>query len=194
MDRDNADKVARFLYEAGQLRRVARTGWWVAGLDNPESVAEHSFRTALLAGILAKLIGADREKTLTMALYHDIPEARINDLHKVAQVYFDSPTANMRAATDQAHSLPESLGKEMADLARELFEETSLEAKIVADADHLECLLTAKEYLERGFPVQDWIENNRAGLHTDLAKAIADAAMEATPSHWWKGLKISHKQ
>ncbi|MBI9077327.1 MAG: HD domain-containing protein [Desulfatibacillum sp.] len=193
MDKDSAQKIARFLYEAGQLRRVDRSGWWVAGVDNPESVAEHSFRTAVLAGILAKLMGADREKVLTMALYHDIPEARINDLHKVAQRYFDCPAANVNAATDQANSLPGEIGEEMASLARELFEETSLESRIVADADHLECLLTAKEYLQRGFPVQDWIENNLAGLHTELARAIAIAAIEAKPTDWWKGLKISHK-
>ncbi|SHK21247.1 putative hydrolases of HD superfamily [Desulfatibacillum alkenivorans DSM 16219] len=194
MDKGRAQKIARFLYEAGQLRRVDRSGWWVAGVDAPESVAEHSFRTAVLAGMLAKIIGANREKVLTMALYHDIPEARINDLHKVAQRYFDCPTANVRAAEDQADSLPSELGKEMADLARELYDESSLEAKIVADADHLECLLTAKEYLQRGFPVQDWIENNLAGLHTEAAREIAQAAMDAAPSDWWKGLKISHKQ
>ena len=176
------------------MRRVDRSGWWVAGVDAPESVAEHSFRTAVLAGIIAKIMGANREKVLTMALYHDIPEARINDLHKVAQRYFDCPAANVHAAIDQAQSLPWEMGEEMAGLARELFEETSIEAQIVADADHLECLLTAKEYLQRGFPVQDWIDNNLAGLHTDVAREIAEAAINVTPSDWWKGLKISHAQ
>lgn len=192
MDKTGANDIARFLYEAGQLRRVARSGWWVAGVEHPEDVADHSFRAAILAGMLAKLEGADREKVLLMALYHDLPEARINDLHKVAQGYFDCNSANVRAAEDQAQSLPEPFSGEMADLARELGEEASREAKIVADADHLECLFTAREYLELGYPVQDWIDNNRAGLHTRAAKDIADAAVSQTPSAWWKGLKITH--
>ncbi len=189
MDSADAKKIARFLYETGQLRRVDRSGWWVAGVTQPESVAEHSFRTAVLGGFLAKIIGADREKVFAMALYHDIPEARINDLHKVAQRYFDCTAANVKASREQADSLPPDLGGEMAELALELMEEKTLEAQIVADADHLECLLTAKEYLEMGVPVADWITNNLASLHTEPARVIAQAAIDATPSDWWAGLK-----
>ena len=43
-------------------KRVKRSGWWVAGIDDPESVAEHSYRTALLGYILASLEGADPTK------------------------------------------------------------------------------------------------------------------------------------
>ncbi|MBF0384955.1 MAG: HD domain-containing protein, partial [Candidatus Omnitrophica bacterium] len=35
--------------EAGLLKRVKRSGWWVAGIKDPESVAEHSFRCAVIA-------------------------------------------------------------------------------------------------------------------------------------------------
>ncbi len=192
MNEADAKNIARFLYEAGQLRRVDRSGWWVAGVPHPENVADHSFRTALLAGMLAKIMGADREKVLIMALYHDLPEARINDLHKVAQRYFDCAAANLKASQDQAKTLPEPFANEMADLAMELGEEITLEAQITADADHLECLFTAREYLELGYPVQDWIDNNRSGLHTQTAKDIADAAIAQVPSNWWKGLKITH--
>ncbi len=47
--------VGRFLYEAGTLKQTRRTGWWMAGVRDPESVAEHSWRTALIATIIAKL-------------------------------------------------------------------------------------------------------------------------------------------
>jgi len=72
--------IAKYVYEIGQLKRVKRSGWWVAGIDNPESVAEHSFRTALLGYILASLEGADPQKTAMICLFHDMGEARINDL------------------------------------------------------------------------------------------------------------------
>ena len=48
---EDLSAVARFLYEAGTLKQTKRTGWWMAGVRDPESVAEHSWRTALLASI-----------------------------------------------------------------------------------------------------------------------------------------------
>ncbi|GHJ99373.1 hypothetical protein SY2F82_11710 [Streptomyces sp. Y2F8-2] len=42
---EDLSAVARFLYEAGTLKNTARTGWWMVGVQHPESVAEHSWRT-----------------------------------------------------------------------------------------------------------------------------------------------------
>jgi putative hydrolases of HD superfamily len=39
MDMSN---IAKYLYEIGQLKRVKRSGWWMAEIVDPESVAEHS--------------------------------------------------------------------------------------------------------------------------------------------------------
>ncbi|TDU76018.1 HD domain-containing protein [Streptomyces sp. KS 21] len=41
---DDLSAVARFLYEAGTLKHTRRTGWWMAGVNDSESVAEHSWR------------------------------------------------------------------------------------------------------------------------------------------------------
>ena len=71
----------------GQLKRVKRSGWWIAGVENPESVAEHSFRTAAIAYLLAKLEGADAGRVTLMALFHDMGEARTNDLHRIVRRY-----------------------------------------------------------------------------------------------------------
>ncbi len=183
-------QFARFIHEAGQLKRVARSGWWAAGVKDPESVADHSFRTGIIARFLADLEGADAEKVLTMALFHDIPEARINDMHKVAQRYVDLDEAQNRAATEQAQSLPEPSGLHIADIFAEMTAMETLEARVAKDADHLECLFQAREYLALGHPVEDWIKNARQALHTASAKKIADAACDLAPYDWWRGLKI----
>jgi len=52
-------------------------------------VSQHSFRIAILGYILAALEGADPQKAAVMCLFHDTQEARVNDLHKVAQRYID---------------------------------------------------------------------------------------------------------
>jgi 5'-deoxynucleotidase YfbR-like HD superfamily hydrolase len=49
--------IARFLYEMGALKRLPRSGWLIAGVAAPESIAEHSFRTAILGWLLAHMEG-----------------------------------------------------------------------------------------------------------------------------------------
>ncbi len=56
-------------------------------------VTQHSFRTAILGYILASLEGANPPKTATLCLFHDTQEARVNDLHKVAQRFIDLDTS-----------------------------------------------------------------------------------------------------
>ena len=51
--------VLNFFAEAGLLKRVRRSGWWVAGIDDPESVADHSFRTAVIGFHMAYLEKVD---------------------------------------------------------------------------------------------------------------------------------------
>ena len=48
------EDIARFLLEIGVLKNVKRSGWWMAGVKDPETVAEHSYRTAIIGYFLAK--------------------------------------------------------------------------------------------------------------------------------------------
>lgn len=47
-------KIITFIFELVQLRRIKHEGWRLVGIDNPESVAEHSLRAAQIGYILAK--------------------------------------------------------------------------------------------------------------------------------------------
>ena len=197
-------EIAKYLYEIGQLKRVKRSGWWMAGIADPESVAEHSFRTAVLGYILASLEGADPQKTATMCLFHDTQEARTNDLHKLAQRYINldesetlafAEQALLRARLDavlaeQAERLPESMANALHSLMRDFEDQESPEARIARDADRLECLVQAREYQAQGYAdVQDWIDGCRASLKTEAARSLADECLQVEPSSWWQGLK-----
>jgi 5'-deoxynucleotidase YfbR-like HD superfamily hydrolase len=57
-----------FLYEIGLLKRYPRTGWSLAGVPEPESVAGHSFRASVVASVLAALEGADPQRAAFLAL------------------------------------------------------------------------------------------------------------------------------
>ena len=71
--------LVEFLHEMGQLERVRRSGWWLAGITLPESVADHVYRTSIIAWCLARLEGANVERVAAMALFHDAPEARLGE-------------------------------------------------------------------------------------------------------------------
>ncbi|GGP44124.1 hypothetical protein GCM10010214_16250 [Streptomyces abikoensis] len=42
---EHAKGTAGFLLEMGMLKRAKRSGWWIAGVKDPETIAEHSFRS-----------------------------------------------------------------------------------------------------------------------------------------------------
>jgi 5'-deoxynucleotidase YfbR-like HD superfamily hydrolase len=73
-------KWLEFAHIIGKLKSLVRTGWTRYDVRDPEDVADHSFRTALLALVLAKEAGVDAEKAVAMALVHDIGEAKIGDI------------------------------------------------------------------------------------------------------------------
>jgi len=182
--------LANFLYEVGLLSKVRRSGWWLAGVERPESVAEHSFRTAVIAYALALLEGADPERAAAMALFHDIHEARILDMHKVGQRYADWGLAEAGAIRAQLRAMPPRLGRAVGRYQAELQNQRTKEAVIARDADHLECLVRAREYQETGYKeVKDWIANSRKRLRTASAKRLARACIAARPQEWWEGLK-----
>ena len=182
--------IAKFLYEMGQLKRVKRSGWWIAGVKDPETVAEHSFRTAVIAYILAQLEGADPEKVVSMALFHDMAETRTNDAHRIVRRYVDWEGVDKKAVEDQSRRLPDNIGKRITSLISEFEKAASLDARIVRDADLLECLVQAREYQTLGYnDVGDWIFNAQAALKTESAKKIAAECLKTEPKEWWQGLK-----
>lgn len=72
-------KLAEFLLQAGRLKYLPRSGWVREGMPNPETVAEHSWRVALLAMILGEELDVDKNKLIKMALVHDLEEAETLD-------------------------------------------------------------------------------------------------------------------
>lgn len=182
------EDLVRFLFEVGQLKRVARSGWWMAGIRAPESVADHSFRCALLGYLLARREGSvDVARVTLMCLLNDLHEARINDLHKVGQAYLNYADAETKAFGDLVRPLPE--GPDLMELHAEFQREESPEARLARDADRLECAFQAREYEAAGCSAcRDWFENTRASLKTPVAQELFAALARADAHDWWRRL------
>lgn len=183
-------ELVKFMFELGQLKRVKRSGWWLINVKDPESVAEHSFRAAVIGYIIAKGEGADADKVLKMCLLQDICEARLNDMHKLGQRYVDFKTAERKAFGEQMTRLPEALSREWKGLFNEYHIDGSREGIIARDADLLECAFTAQEYIHSGHPeAKSWQENEKPLFRTGTAKQLFSTLVAEDPNSWWKGLK-----
>ena len=75
-------KQIAFVKQAEGLKAVLRETWGSDG--HRESTAEHSWRLALLAGLLATYFEVDMGKTLMMCLIHDLGELYIGDISAVS--------------------------------------------------------------------------------------------------------------
>lgn len=75
------DKDLDFLYEMGCIRFIQRTWKHFLNADF-QNLAEHHFRVAWIALMLAKLEKAQNaDKILKMALVHDLAESRTGDVN-----------------------------------------------------------------------------------------------------------------
>ncbi len=181
----DAREIVPFLHEAGHLKRSARQGWWIAGVQNPESVAEHSFRTAIVGYVIAMMEGADAERTATLCLFHDLPETRQGDIPSTGKRYV-SMASDTDVIRDQTAQLPAALAERIQSLIEEFEDRSTPEARCAKDADKLECLLQAREYLTQGYQdAQPWIDTMVDAVKTPSGKALANAALEVTPNAWW---------
>lgn len=181
---DDLSAVARFLYEAGTLKHTRRTGWWMAGIKDPESVAEHSWRTSLIASLIAKLEGADPARAAFLAVWHDTQETRTGDVNYVGKKY--APSGDPQAVTaDQTAGMPEALAAAIRDVVGEYEAKESPEAICARDADKLECLLQGIEYKAQGYEnAQRWIDNSRGRLVTETGQRLADELLGQGSLDW----------
>lgn len=190
MTEDGRDmrSVANLLYEAGHLKRVKRSGWWLAGIDRPESVADHSFRVAIIGIALACLEGADPYRIATLCLLHDLGEARTNDANAVAKKFIDMPSDAQLIRTIAAR-LPRSVADRLNDAAESLEQDDTLDAQIMRDADALECLIQAREYESVGVrAARSWTASSEARLSTNAARRLAAVCKDMDPTEWWESL------
>ena len=69
-----------FFKTSANLKKIHRQGWVdKLSLNNPESVADHSYSMAVMGMVLSDLENYDSEKILKMILLHDLAESEIGD-------------------------------------------------------------------------------------------------------------------
>jgi len=138
----------RFFGRAGQLKKEPRRGWVLKlGMEHPESVADHSFRVALMAMVYCDARGLDAEKAMKMALLHDLPEALVGDSIPGERAPKEKRRLESAAMRSLLRDLPPLIAKGYRAAWREFEEASSPEARLVRDLDKVEMAIQAREYL-----------------------------------------------
>ena len=176
--------VVDYLFEAGTLKRLPRTGWLNAGIKHPETIAEHSHRTALLGAILAVMEGADPARVALMGVLHDTQETRVGDIAYIGRRYLKAAD-NRDVTADQTAGAPPAVRDTLAAVVDEIETGETLEARVHRDADKLECLFQAIEYREQGNAnMQPFYDSMLAALRTRSAERIAREAVAGSSQRW----------
>jgi putative hydrolases of HD superfamily len=174
--------LINFLFEVGMLKKTPRTGYQFLG-SGKESVAEHSFRMALIGYLLSlQEPKADAMKTMLMCLFHDLHEARTGDHNYVNKRYVRIDEE--KAVQDLAKGLP--IRDEIVSLTREFSEGKSIEACISRDADQLDLIFSLKEEQDLGNAyAREWLHYAVKRLQTGSARKMAQEILVTDSTEWW---------
>ena len=122
-------KFIELMHLAERLKDTPRHSWTSQG--RRESVAEHSWRLALMAVFLKDdFPEADWEKVLTMAVLHDMGECFTGDIPAFEKTDEDRRTEYERLRAWCA-SLPKPYDSQTASLFQEMEELKTLESRVV---------------------------------------------------------------
>lgn len=175
-------KIINFLFEVGMLKKTPRTGYQFLG-SGQETVAEHSFRTAIIGYLLSlEEPDADPHKTTLMCLFHDLHESRTGDRNYVNKKYVHIDED--QAVLDMAKDLP--FGDTILSLIQEFNTGESLEACISNDADQLDLILELKRQKDLGNKyAEEWLYYAVQRLLTASGKEMAQEILKTDSTEWW---------
>jgi 5'-deoxynucleotidase len=143
----SARGVLRFIARSGRLKTEKRKGWVKKlGLSDPESVADHSYRTALMAMVISDSRGLDTEKAMRLALLHDLPEAIVGDAMPEERSGRLKTEVETKAMQELLKDLPPTFGRLYRGVWSDFVEGKSEEARLVRQLDKLEMAIQAWEY------------------------------------------------
>lgn len=155
--------LASLLDQVNLLKRLPRTGWLLAGVTDPESVAEHTCAVGLLALFLAETINSDPQgqgltgqldvgRVVALALIHDLAESVLTDLPKRTTELLGEDVkhqAEEQVMAELMSHLPR--GRYYQILWHEYDAGSTPEALLVKDADKLDMVHQALQYAKQGY-------------------------------------------
>lgn len=172
------DDLLRFLRLAGRLKTTPRAGWGLRGVETPESVADHSWRVALLALVLAPRADTplDAARCVALAVAHDLAESLVGDITPYDGVGAEEKRRREEEAMRRLDALAGGAG--LLALWAEYDAAATPEARFVKELDKLETALQADEYARAGAAPAEGLREFREGAERRVASGITRALLE----------------
>lgn len=152
------DENLEVLYQIFKLKNLFRQGWLKRDVSEAhgESVADHTFGTAMTAWLLANHLGLNlnMEKVLKMALVHEIGEIYAGDITPVDGISLtEKYDLELMSIEKVFESYPDS--HEFVNLWKEFEEAQTAEAIFLKQIDKFEMGLQAAIYKGHGYDKMD---------------------------------------
>ena len=160
--------ILDFFKTAANLKKISRQGWIdKLSLNNPESVADHSYSMAIIGMVISDLQNYNSEKILKMILLHDLAESKIGDYTPKQLDKEKKNKLENNAFNEIIKNLPDLIKSQYLQIWQEYQENNSPESKIVHQIDKLEMALQAKIYEKDGYS-QEKLETFFESAKTDI--------------------------
>lgn len=164
------------LEKVNTLSDLDRRGWALRGVEDPESVMDHSFKVAFLALLLGDELGeVDKGRLLSLALVHDIGEAEAGDITPLDGIPEEEKMRMERAAFEDMFA---SGHPNVMALWDELEEGKTQEAQMVKQIDKLDMAFMALQYENQGHDPRAldefWEDAKRKVKHPVLKKILEE--------------------
>jgi putative hydrolase of HD superfamily len=174
--------ITDFFKTAANLKKVDRQGWIdKLSIDNPESVADHSYSMAIMGMVLSDLENHNSEKILKMILLHDLAESEIGDYTPGQISTVKKNELENNAISKILENLPESVKSQYHGIWKEYQENKTPESILVHQIDKLEMGLQAKLYEKEGYSkekLQSFIESAEQEITNPTLKELFTKIIE----------------
>ena len=139
--------ISDFFFQIAGLKKLPRSGWKIkVGLEDSESVAEHSYMMSVMSMVLSDLKSLDSEKVIKMSILHDWAESKIGDFMPDEIGHDKKSELENYAMTEILESLPEKIQFNYQEIWNEFLIRNTPESRLVHELDKLEMALQAKIY------------------------------------------------
>ena len=143
------EDLLKFMHTCEKLKKETRKGWTRYEIQEPESVADHSWRMAVICLALDNMNDLDTGKMIRMALIHDLAEALTGDITPGDGITREKKLEMERTAMGSILQDVDDWG-ELMSLWEEYNAGETREARAVGAVDRLEMALQAVEYDRSG--------------------------------------------
>jgi putative hydrolases of HD superfamily len=145
--------VTRFFQYAIRLKYVKRAGWISkVKVQNPESVADHTFSMCAISMVLSDILGLDTQRVMKMVILHDLAESITGDYMPGEISKKHKRVKEKKAINFILNCTPSNVRQNYIKIWNEYLQNKTDVAKLVHRVDKLEMILQARQYAKEGYP------------------------------------------